>query len=89
MVHGDVIENSELRATFKTYDLVAANIVADVIIALSPYVTGFMKPEGVFVCSGIINERAEEVKSALENAGLEIINAKQSEEWTAYTCKSA
>ena len=89
VVHGDVIENSELRATFKTYDLVAANIVADVIIALSPYVTGFMKPEGVFVCSGIINERAEEVKSALENAGLEIINAKQSEEWTAYTCKSA
>ena len=84
---GDIIEDSGLRDRFAEYDIVVANIVADVIIALSPYVCGFMKKDGVFICSGIINERAEEVKSALEKAGLKIVEAKQSDEWTAYTCK--
>lgn len=84
---GDIIEDGSLRDRFAEYDIVVANIVADVIIALSPYVRGFMKEDGVFICSGIINERAEEVKAALENAGLNIIETKQSDEWTAYTCK--
>ena len=84
---GDIIEDSGLRDRFAEYDIVVANIVADVIIALSPYVRRFMKKDGIFICSGIINERAEEVKSALEKAGLKIVEAKQSDEWTAYTCK--
>ncbi len=84
---GDIIANPHVRERFGTYDLVAANIVADVIIALSPYVRGFMKPGAVFVCSGIINERADEVKIALTEAGLSLINTKQSQEWTAYTLK--
>lgn len=83
---GDVIEDAEVRARFGKYDIVVANIVADVIKALCPYIKGFMKENAVFICSGIINERAEEVKSALEDAGLSIIQTKQSNEWTAYTC---
>lgn len=84
---GDIIEDCNLRKKFVKYDIVAANIVADVIIALSPYVCGFMKEDGIFICSGIINERAEEVRAAIEKAGLKIIETKQSDEWTAYTCK--
>ncbi len=83
---GDIIENKKVRDRFGKYDLVAANIVADVIIALSPYVRGFMKPDGIFICSGIINERANEVRAAVEAVGLEIIKEKRSNEWTAYTC---
>lgn len=85
--HGDIIASAEVRARFGKYDIVAANIVADVIIALSPYVKGFMNDGGTFICSGIINERADAVKDALEAAGLNIIRTKQSDEWTAYTAK--
>lgn len=83
---GDVIADSGLRNSFKKYDIVVANIVADVIIALSPFVRGFMKEGGLFICSGIINDRADEVKNALQSAGLNIKNIKQSDEWTAYSC---
>lgn len=85
--YGDIIASEEVRARFGKYDIVAANIVADVIIALSPYVRGFMNDGGTFICSGIINERADEVKNALEAAGLNVIRTKQSDEWTAYTAK--
>lgn len=84
---GDIISSPSVRARFGKYDLVAANIVADVIIALAPHVRGFMKDGAAFVCSGIINERAAEVSKALEKSGLEIINEKRSDEWTAFTCK--
>lgn len=84
---GDIISDEKLRADFGKYDIVVANIVSDVIIALCPYVRSFMKQDSVFICSGIINERAEEVKKALESTGLSIIKTLQSDEWTAYTCK--
>ncbi len=84
---GDIISNADVRARFGKYDVVVANIVADVIIALSPYVRGFMNDNAVFICSGIINERAEEVKLALEEAGLKVDEIKRSDEWTAYTCR--
>ncbi len=84
---GDIIASGEVRARFGKYDVVVANIVADVIIALSPYVRGFMKENGTFICSGIINERAAEVRQALEENGLEIVKTKRSDEWTAYTCR--
>lgn len=84
---GDVIEDEEVRQRFNKYDIVVANIVADVIISLSPYIRGFMKENAIFICSGIINERADEVKKALENQGLTVVNTKQSDEWTAYTCR--
>ncbi|HIV85854.1 MAG TPA: 50S ribosomal protein L11 methyltransferase [Candidatus Monoglobus merdigallinarum] len=86
---GDILTDSSMRGAFGQYDIVAANIVADVIIELSRFVLDFMKPDAVFICSGIINERAGEVKAALEGAGLRIINKKQSAEWTAFACKRA
>ena len=71
-----------MRASFGKYDLVLANIVADVIIALAPYVRDFMKPDGKFICSGIINERRAEVEKALERSGLLIEEERSSDEWT-------
>lgn len=84
---GDIIESADVRARFKKYNIVVANIVADVIIALSPYVRGFMNDGAVFICSGIINERADEVKAALKDAGFAVFKEKKSDEWTALTCR--
>jgi ribosomal protein L11 methyltransferase len=65
----------------RRFDIVFANIIADVIIPLAAHVTGLLAPGGVFICSGIIDGREAEVRSALESSGLEIINARQSENW--------
>ena len=84
---GDITSDKELleKLSAKKYDLVIANIVADVIITLSEYVKAFMKPDSVFICSGIIIERREEVKLALEKAGLKVTEERIMGEWAAFT----
>ena len=69
------------------YDIVLANIVADVIIGLAPIARSLLAPGGVFLCSGIIDNRAEEVAEHLRAAGLEITETRSAEGWFAYTCK--
>ena len=85
---GDITTDTELcnKLAAEKSDIVLANIVADVIIALSGYVKDFMKPDGVFICSGIIIERKDEVVSALENAGLKIKEVRTMGEWAAAVC---
>ena len=84
---GDITSDKELlqKLSVKKYDLVIANIVADVIITLSDYVKAFMKPDSIFICSGIIIERREEVKLALEKAGLKVTEERIMGEWAAFT----
>lgn len=84
---GDITDDAALREKLGKHDLVIANIVADVIIAIAPYVRGFMKDDAVFICSGIILERLDEVKNALEENGLSIINIKNDDDWAAITAK--
>ena len=87
---GDVIASGSLRARLGTgYGLVLANIVADVIIPLAPYVGAFLAPEGVFVCSGIINGREGDVSAALEKAGLTVVEHNTLEEWHCFVCRRA
>ena len=69
------------------YDLVVANIVADVILALAPAVRRYLKPGGAFLCSGIIDDRAEEVARGLRENGWEILETRQSEGWFSYLCR--
>ena len=86
---GDITTDEKLMAKLseKKYDIVLANIVADVIINLSGYVKAFMKKSSVFICSGIIIERKDEVRAALEGAGLEIIEERTMGEWAAFTAR--
>ena len=85
---GDVIADSRLRKKLGgDYELVLANIVADVIIPLAPHVHEFMAPGGVFVCSGIIDGREGDVSAALEAAGLKILRHDHMDEWNAFVCK--
>jgi len=84
---GDVLGDGEMRATIGGgYDIVLANIVADVIIGLAPIARSLLAPGGVFLCSGIIDDRAEEVAEHLRAAGLTITETRSAEGWFAYTC---
>lgn len=88
---GDVIGDLSLRRELarNRYGLVMANIVADVIIPLSAHVGELMAPGGVFLCSGIIDTRCEEVRAALERNGLELIGRKDRNGWVAYAARLA
>ncbi len=75
---GDVLKDEAFRSIIssKKYELVCANIVADVILALLPDVPGWLAPDGIFICSGIIEGRQNEVKEAIKKSGLRIIEAR-------------
>jgi len=70
-----------------TYDLIFANIVADVIIKLAPKVKSALEKGGSFVCSGIIEPRADEVEVALKDSGFTMINKFTKEDWVCYLCE--
>ena len=79
---GDVLSDQQLKAEIGGgYDMVVANIVADVIIGLSGQVRPFLKEDGLFLCSGIIDDRAEEVARHLREAGWDILRTRQIEGW--------
>lgn len=83
---GDVLSDKGMCRMLGTdYDIVLANIVADVIIPLSGMVQQFMAPDGVFVCSGIIEGRQDEVQAAIEDAGFTILEHRCEEEWHSFT----
>ena len=84
---GNVLTDEAMRAELGGgYQIVLANIVADVIIGLAPMVRSLLAPGGLFLCSGIIDTRAEEVADKLRTAGLEIAETHSAEGWFAYTC---
>ena len=67
--------------------LVLANIVADVIIPLAPVVPRLLAEEGTFLCSGIIDTRADEVAAALKEAGLQVTRRREKNGWVALEAK--
>lgn len=69
------------------YDLVLANIVADVIIPLSSVVPNFLRPDGTFICSGVLDLRLEEVLAAIDAAGLAVVSVQRTKDWCQITAK--
>lgn len=85
---GDILSDVSLRRMLGSgYDAVLANIVSDVIIPLSALVREFMKPGAVFITSGIIDGRQDEVRTALEGNGFEVIEHRNEEEWHCFVCR--
>ena len=85
---GDILADASLRRSFGGgYDLVLSNIVSDVIIPLSRYLRAFLAPGGVWISSGIIEGRQDEVRAAIEQAGFTILEHRQEEEWHSFTAK--
>lgn len=83
---GDITRDKKLSAKLSgKYDLVLANIVADVIINLSEHVCEYLADDGIFICSGIIDGREEEVESAIKAGGLTPTGHFQCEDWHCFT----
>lgn len=88
-VTGNVIGDKAMMESLSEggYDVVLANIVADVIIPLSAVVPHFLRPDGVFICSGILNTRLPEVERAIEATGLTITQREMQEDWCRLTAR--
>ena len=85
---GNVVTDHALQKEFGgEYDMVVANIVADVILGISPQVRPFLKEGGCFLCSGIIDDRAGEVAEHLRRDGWDIVETRQSEGWFSFLCR--
>lgn len=82
---GDVLSDTALqdRLCEKKYDVVAANIVASVIIELTKMVPRIIKPEGVYIMSGIIGDRLDEVLAALDENGFDVLEVREGDDWRA------
>ena len=80
---GNVTEDRDLmdRLAETEYDLVLVNIVADVIIGLSPILPEFLTEKSTLICSGILDVRLPDVLAALEKAGLTVTEIREKEDW--------
>lgn len=80
---GNVTADRKLmnRLQAESYDLVLVNIVADVIIGLAPILPAFLQENSVLLLSGILDTRLEDVRSAVESAGLTVVEMKEKEDW--------
>ena len=89
VISGNVVTDPEVKKIISEhkYEVVAANIVADVIIGLADTAAKYMKEGGVFITSGIIDGRQEEVKEALVKAGFTIADMERRKDWWSIVCR--
>ncbi len=87
---GDVISDADFRHKVgeHKFDMVLANIFAEIIIPLSGVVKEMMKPGALFITSGIIDEREEDVRKALTENGFEIMEVTHSGGWVSFTARA-
>ena len=81
---GDILTDEVVKSKISgKYDIVVANIVADVLIAFAPVFKEYMHKDTKLICSGIIAHRLDDVKSALKQNGYTILSQKEESEWFA------
>ncbi len=86
---GNILENEKLEKTIceNKYDIIVANIVADVIMAMAPLFKACIKNSGLLIVSGIIDTRSEEVLEKLKETGFIIEEVKNDNNWVAAVCR--
>lgn len=85
---GDAARDAAMAEKLGTgYQVIVANIVADVIIGMARLFWDKLSPGGTLICSGILNERADEVCQKLTETGFAIVHAAQSDDWSAFTAR--
>ncbi len=87
MMIGNIITEKEVqdKVGYECYDIVVANILADVLVPLTPVIVNQMKKGGIYITSGIINDKEEVVKEAVLAAGLEVLEVTYQGEWVSIT----
>jgi ribosomal protein L11 methyltransferase len=89
MMIGNIITDKEVqdKVGYNKYDIVVANILADVLVLLTPVIVNQIKPGGIYITSGIIDNKEQTVREAVENAGLEVIEVTYQGEWVSVTAR--
>ena len=89
MMIGNIITEKEVqdKVGYECYDIVVANILADVLVPLTPVIVNQMKKGGVYITSGIIDDKEEVVKEAVLAAGLEVLEVTYQGEWVSITAR--
>ena len=89
MMIGNLITDQEVQdqVGYECYDIVVANILADVLTALTPVIIRQMKKGGIYITSGIIDTKEQEVREAVEAVGLEILEVTYQGEWVSVTAR--
>ncbi len=89
MMIGNIITEQSVqdRVGYEKYDIVVANILADVLVPLTPVIVNQLKPGGVYITSGIIDNKEQVVRDAVEQAGLEVIDVTYQGEWVNVTAR--
>ena len=83
----EVQEGDLLKATDETCQICVANIISDIIISFCAPLKTHIEPGGLFICSGVVMERTEEVRASLLQAGYSILKTEHRGEWTAFLCR--
>ncbi len=91
MMIGNLITDRAVqdKVGYGCYDIVVANILADVLVALTPVIVGQLKPGGIYITSGIIDDKEETVLEAVRAAGLEVLEVTYQGEWVSVTARKA
>ena len=86
---GNIIDDKEVqdKVGYEKYDIVVANILADVLVPLTPVIVNQMKKGGIYITSGIIDDKEETVVNAVKGAGLEVLEVTYQGEWVSVTAR--
>ncbi len=89
MMIGNIITDQAVqdRVGYGCYDIVVANILADVLVPLTPVIVHQMKKGGIYITSGIIDDKEETVTAAVKAAGLEVLEVTYQGEWVSVTAR--
>lgn len=86
---GNIIDDRQIQDAvgYEKYDMVAANILADVLVPLTPVICHHLKSGGIYITSGIIDDKEETVVEAVKAAGLEVLEVNHQGEWVSVTAR--
>lgn len=86
---GNIIDDPAVQDAvgYEKYDIVAANILADVLVPLTPVIIGQLKHGGIYITSGIIDDKEQTVVDAVKAAGLEVLEVNHQGEWVSVTAR--
>ncbi len=86
---GNIIDDEEVKkqAGYERFDIAAANILADVLVPLTPVIREHLKPGGIYITSGIIEDKEETVIEAVKAAGFEVLEVTRQGEWVSVTAR--
>ena len=89
MMIGNIITEKEVqdRVGYGCYDIVVANILAEVLVPLTPVILAQLKPGGIYITSGIIDDKEELVVQTVKDCGLTVLEVAHQGEWVSVTAR--